>query len=178
MPRGGARKGAGRKPKPLAEKIAAGNPGHRPLTKVEFFDDTYDPSEPPSYLDDMIRVKDRPTQKPSEIYREAVRYMEPSGCLYLIPRELITEYALAKYNLLQTQYESRFYPIVGKTDNGSVEISKYQELAMKQEKIVLAIWSTIWDIISRNSERTIENPEQDLMKVMFGGRTRRKPKQE
>jgi len=177
MPRGGKRKGSGRKPKPLAEKIAAGNPGHRKLTKVDFFDDTYDPSEPPGYLDDMIRVKDHPTQKPSEVYREAIRYMEPSGCLYLIPRDLLTEYAIAKYNLLQTQYESKFYPIVGKTESGDVEISQYQELVMKQEKTVLSIWTVIWDIISRNSERIVDNPEHDMMKTMFGGRIRKPPKE-
>ena len=35
MPSGGVRKGAGRKPRPLAEKLAAGNPGHRPLKKLK-----------------------------------------------------------------------------------------------------------------------------------------------
>ena len=33
--RGGARIGAGRKKKALSEKIAAGNPGHRPLTMID-----------------------------------------------------------------------------------------------------------------------------------------------
>lgn len=36
MLRGEARKGTGRKPKPLSEKLAEGNPGHRPLKKLEF----------------------------------------------------------------------------------------------------------------------------------------------
>jgi hypothetical protein len=172
MPRGGKRKGSGRKPKPLAEKIAAGNPGHRPLTKVEFFDDSYNPSQPPDFIDDMRSLRDHPTKKPSEIYREQVEYLLPSGCLYLISREILTEYAIAKYNLLQAQYESKYYPIVGKTDKGSVEISQYQELVMKWSKTVLAIETFIWDIISRNSERVVDNPEHDLMKTMFGGRIR------
>lgn len=34
--RGGARAGAGRKPKAIAEKYANGNPGGRKLTVVEF----------------------------------------------------------------------------------------------------------------------------------------------
>ena len=33
--RGGARPGAGRKKKALSEKIAEGNPGHRPLTMID-----------------------------------------------------------------------------------------------------------------------------------------------
>ena len=33
--RGGARPGAGRKPKALKEKLDAGNPGHRKLTRLD-----------------------------------------------------------------------------------------------------------------------------------------------
>ncbi|GHU79150.1 hypothetical protein AGMMS49992_30820 [Clostridia bacterium] len=36
MPRGGARAGAGRKKKPLFNKLLEGNPGKRPLTTVQF----------------------------------------------------------------------------------------------------------------------------------------------
>ena len=51
MPRGGARKGAGRKPQPLAEKLAEGNPGHRPLKKLEFTGNGgNDSRKPPDYL--------------------------------------------------------------------------------------------------------------------------------
>ncbi len=48
---------------------------------------------------------------------------------------------------------------------------------MKQEKTVLSIWTVIWDIISRNSERIVDNPEHDMMKTMFGGRIRKPPKE-
>ena len=37
--RGGSRPGAGRKPKAIAEKLATGNPGGRPLTVVDFGDE-------------------------------------------------------------------------------------------------------------------------------------------
>jgi len=176
MPRGGARKGAGRKPKPLAEKIAAKNPGRRELTKAEFLRDDYDPSEPPEILDSFIRVHDHPTDRPSEIYRESVKYIEPSGCLHLIPQDLLSQHAIAKYNFLQAQFESRFYPIVGKDEKGNVEISKYLELVLKQEKTMLAIWQVILDIVFRNSERAIDVPEMDAMQTMFGGRKRREVK--
>ena len=40
--RGGARVGAGAKKKPLADKIAEGNPGKRKLTVIEFEDKATD----------------------------------------------------------------------------------------------------------------------------------------
>ena len=49
--RGGARPGAGRKKKALSEKIAAGNPGHRPLKMLDpVAIDTVDMPPPAEYL--------------------------------------------------------------------------------------------------------------------------------
>ena len=54
--RGGARIGAGAKKKPLAERIAEGNPGKRELTVIDFTDSTVDlegqpmPNHPRCYL--------------------------------------------------------------------------------------------------------------------------------
>ena len=48
--RGGARPGAGRKPKSLSEKLAAGNPGHRPLKMLDPVTiDTVDMPPPAEY---------------------------------------------------------------------------------------------------------------------------------
>jgi len=177
MPRGGARKGAGRKPRPLAQKIAEGNPGKRPLKKVEFADDSYDPSIPPEYLPMMERGRGATITTPNELYGEAIRYLEPSGCLYLIPSAMIMDYVIAKYYLLQAQYELANSVIVGKNpNNDNIEVSQFTEAMLKLQKNVLATWAPIWDIVSRNSERTVANPENDLMAVMFGGRTRKTQK--
>ena len=47
------------------------------------------------------------------------------------------------------------------------------------QKNVLATWEPIWDIVSRNCERLVTNPEQDLMAIIIGGRQRKaKPKGE
>lgn len=188
MPRGGARKGAGRKPKPLAEKLAAGNPGHRPLKKLEFAGKGgIDPRQPPDYLQVMEKRDIRPgIPTPTDLYTDTVKYLEPSDCLYLIPVSLIADYAMAKYHLLHAQYE------LGKTTNVTVvvkgkkpdgkpnevyELTDFAEAMLKMQKNVLATWEPIWEIVSRNCERLVTNPEQDLMAIIIGGRQRKtKPK--
>lgn len=185
MPSGGARKGAGRKPKPLAEKLVAGNPGHRPLKKVEFTGTGgVDPHKPPDYLRVMEKreQENRPSiPTPTELYIDTVQYLEPSGCLNLVPVALIADYAMAKYHLLHTQYELGRTATVTKIKKGAkkdseeiYEITDFAEVMLKMQKNVLATWEPIWDIVSRNSEQLVINPEKDTMAIIIDGR-RRKP---
>ena len=187
MPRGGARPGAGRKPKPLSQKLSDGNPGKRPLKKVEFSGNGgIDPRVPPDYLTVMEKRENRPgTPSPTELYIDTVNYLEPSDCLNLIPVSLIAYYALAKYHLLHSQYELGKTTNVTKVEKGKkrdgtpnevYEITDFAEVMLKMQKNVLACWEPIWDIVSRNSERLVTNPEQDLMAIIIGGRSRKKTK--
>jgi hypothetical protein len=154
MPSGGARKGAGRKPKPLAEKLAAGNPGHRPLKKVEFTGTGgVDPHEPPAYLRVMEKreQENRPgIPTPTELYTDTVKYLEPSGCLNLVPAALIADYAMAKYYLLHAQYELGKTATVVKIKKGlkkepaeTYEITDFAKAMLKMQKNVLATWEPI-----------------------------------
>jgi hypothetical protein len=185
MPSGGARKGAGRKPKPLSEKLAAGNPGHRPLKKVEFTGNGgFYSHQPPEYLRVMEKREQRPgIPTPTELYLETVKYLEPSDCLNLIPSALIADYAIAKYHLLHSQYElGRTSNVVEKESgrkrdgnpNREFVLTDFAEAMLKMQKNVLSTWQPIWDIVSRNSERLVMNPEQDLMAVIVSGRARKK----
>ena len=68
--RGGARPGAGRKKKALSEKIASGNPGHRPLKMLDpVAIDTVDMPPPAEYLSaeqrDGSAQKDAVWQEPA-----------------------------------------------------------------------------------------------------------------
>ena len=174
MPKGGARKGAGRKPKPLAEKLAAGNPGKRPLKKVEFENTSYNPAVPPAYLQDLEKKKGNSVTSPLEIYRETIAYLEPSECLHLIPAALIREYVMANYNMIQAHYELSHSSNVGVNNKGEVVITSFAEIMMKMQKQVLATWEPIWNIVSRSSERVLDNPEHELLSLILGGRVRKK----
>jgi hypothetical protein len=178
MPSGGKRKGAGRKPKPLSEKLAAGNPGHRPLKKIEFAGKGGNRRypEPPEYLTALDRST-RSLVSPNEIFMNTVKFLEPSECLNLIPIELIADYAMAKYYLICAQHELSRMAIVGRKGDTDFYITSFTEAMLKMQKNVLQTWEPIWEIVSRNSERLITNPEQDLIALIVGGRARkRKPK--
>ena len=177
MPRGGARKGAGRKPTPLAQKLSAGNPGNRPLKKVQFNGDGNDsnPSTPPDYLGLLEkRVPGAPT--PIEIYHEAIRYLEPSDCMNLIPSALIADYVMAKYYLICAQFDLSKTATVHQKGEKEYEITSFAEAMLKLQKNVLACWEPIWEIVSKNSERLVANPEQDLIMMLVGGRRRKQAK--
>jgi hypothetical protein len=178
MPSGGARKGAGRKPKPLAEKLAAGNPGHRPLKKMEFTGkgSTRRP-QPPEYLT-LLEKKTKGIPLPVEIFNDTVQYLEPSECLNLISTDLIADYAMAKYYLICAQYELSRTATVSKNDKNEFIITSFTEVMLKLQKNVLQTWEPIWEIVSRNSERLITNPEQALIAMIIGGRARKKRKGE
>ena len=174
MSHGGARKGAGRKPKPLAEKIAAGNPGHRPLKKVRFDGNGQD-ADPPDYLGLLEkRVPGAPT--PIRIYHETIRYLEPSGCLHLIPAALIADYVMAKYYLICAQFDLSKTATVIQKGNNDFAITSFAEAMLKLQKNVLACWEPIWEIVSKNAERLVTNPEQDLILMLAGSRQRKSAK--
>jgi len=174
MSKGGARKGAGRKPKPLAEKLAAGNPGKRPLKKVEFVNNTYDPSTPPAYLKALEKKSGNTVVTPTEIYQRVIAYLEPSDCLHLIPEELICEYVMANYYSVQAKYELSQSNHVGINNKGEVVVTSFAVFMQKQQKQVLDIWDKIWEIVSRNSERIMDNPEHDMLALILSGRVRKK----
>jgi hypothetical protein len=142
---------------------------------------------PPDYLQHMAKPDQlqRPVPTPVELYCDAVAYLEPSDCLPLIPAALIADYAMAKYHLINVQYELGRTATVTKIDKGlrkdgrpneAYELTDFAEAMLKMQKNVLATWQPIWDIVSRNSERLLTNPEQDLMALLIAGRQRRKPK--
>ena len=174
MPKGGARKGAGRKPKPLSQKLAEGNPGKRPLKKVEFVNTTYDPSEPPSYLLGFEKKVGNPVKiTPTEIYNRVIAYLEPSECLHLIPEELIENWVMANYHAKQAYHEMSFSHNVAQNSKGDMITTNYLDIVMKMQKRVEEAWKPIWEIVSRNSERTLGNPDTELLMTILGNKARK-----
>ena len=183
---GGKRTGSGRKPKDLYTKISEGNKGGRALKKVEFTEKHDFCKTPPAYLHGMKREKlENIVPTPMDIYHEVIEYLEPTECLNLIPKMLISDYVMAKYYLICSQQELKFVPTVvcmKKRDpkrnepNDFYEISNFANAMIKLQKNVLACWNPIWDIVSRNCQKLIENPEEDLFLTLFGARKRKSQK--
>ena len=77
--RGGARIGAGAKKKPLAERIAEGNPGKRELTVIDFTDSTVDlEGQPMPKPSKMLSAKQKNGKKlvAADVYKK-----HGTGCM-------------------------------------------------------------------------------------------------
>jgi len=180
MPRGGYRPNSGRKPAPLAEKIASGNPNKQPLKKVVFENRDGKPvktcRKPPPYLV-MMERKENGLPTPIELYHSVVEYLEPSECLNLIPTEILSDYVMAKYYLLCSQYELSYAPTVLtlKCEKGKAKdfkVSDFTKAMLQLQKNVVLCWQPIWEIVSKNSQKMIVNEGDALMSHFITARCR------
>ena len=191
MGHGGARKGAGRKPQKLESKVLTKHTSKKinktDLKKIEMLSDNIDPRQPPEYLHVMLKLDGQIcplSPLPIDVYREIVNYLEPSNCLHLIPRSLIADHAMAKYHLIQAQFElSQFTnvasPPVDKNGNSEghpaylpelPQITDFVKAMERLQKMVIDTWTPIWDIVSRNAERTVADSDEAVLKFMFTAR--------
>ena len=104
--RGGARMGAGAKKKPLADKIAEGNPGKRALTVIDFDSHAADlegqPMPKPSRLL-SAKQKDGKKLQAAEIYKNTWEWLHERGCSHLIPVQILEQYAMAISHWIQCE---------------------------------------------------------------------------
>ena len=106
MPRGGKRPGAGRPKKPLAEKLATGNPGKRPIKVLEFSGERKaEKPEPAPYLEILDGSGSVYYPSATDIFRKTVDWLETTGCLHFISPQLIEDFALNTSRRLWAGYE-------------------------------------------------------------------------
>ena len=90
--RGGARIGAGAKKKPLADKIAEGNPGKRKLTVIDFEDKATDlegqQMPKPSKLLSATQKDGKPLVA-EEVYKTTWEWLAERKCATLVSPQLL-----------------------------------------------------------------------------------------
>ena len=101
---GGKRAGAGRPKKSLSEKMASGNPGKRPLKKLEF-EEKKDQYPPPAAHLDILGGGTDFYPAASLIYTQTVDWLRTTGCLHLISPQLVEDYALNTNRRLWAEYD-------------------------------------------------------------------------
>ena len=104
--RGGARIGAGAKKKPLAERIAEGNPGKRELTVIDFTDSTVDlEGQPMPKPSKMLSAKQKNGKKlvAADVYKKTWNWLHERGCAALVSPELLERYAMSVARWIQCE---------------------------------------------------------------------------
>jgi hypothetical protein len=173
--RGGARVGAGAKKKPLADKIADGNPGGRKLTIMEFSDtaDLKGQAMPePNKMLEAIQ-KDGKTLVASEIYKSTWTWLNERGCAALVSPQLLERYAMSVARWIQCEEAVTEYGFLAKhPTTGNAIQSPYVAMGQNYMNQTNRLWMEIFQIVKENctGEYSGINPQDDVMERLLTAR--------
>ena len=173
--RGGARIGAGAKKKPLAEKIAEGNPGRRKLTVIDF-NDTADlegqPMPKPSAMLSATQ-KDGKTLIAAEIYEATWKWLSERGCTSLVSPQLLERYAMSVARWIQCEEAVTEYGFLAKhPTTGNAIQSPYVAMSQNFMSQTNRLWMEIYQIVKENcaGEYGGTTPQDDVMERLLTAR--------
>ena len=167
--RGGARPGAGRKKKALSEKIAEGNPGHRPLTMIDSSAmESVDMPPPSDYLSAMQR--DGKPLGADLIYIKVFEWLKAINCEKLVSPNMVEQYAICVSRWVQCEEAISKLGFIGKNaKTGAPMQSPFVSISQAYMKQANVIWADISQIVKENCsvEVKFNNPENDMMESLL-----------
>lgn len=173
--RGGARPGSGPKKKALADKIAAGNPGKRQLTVMEFKNaadlEGQEMPEPNKML--SAEQKDGTTLAADEIYKNTWTWLNARGCAALASPQLLERYAMSVARWIQCEEAvSSFGFLARHPTTGNAIQSPYVAMGQNYMSQTNRLWYEIFQIVKDNctSEYSGVNPQDDVMERLLTAR--------
>ena len=173
--RGGARVGAGAKKKPIADKIAEGNPGGRKLTVMEFKDTAdlkgLEMPEPNKMLEAI--QKDGKALVAGEVYRNTWQWLNERGCAALVSPQLLERYAMSVARWIQCEEAVTEYGFLAKhPTTGNAIQSPYVAMGQNYMNQTNRLWMEIFQIVKENctGEYSGANPQDDVMERLLMAR--------
>jgi len=173
--RGGARVGAGAKRKPLADKIAEGNPGRRRLTVTDF-DTTADlegqPMPKPSAMLSATQKDGKPLIA-AEIYEATWNWLAQRKCASLVSPQLLERYAMSVARWIQCEEAITEYGFLAKhPTTGNAIQSPYVAMSQNFMSQTNRLWMEIYQIVKENcaGEYGGATPQDDVMERLLQAR--------
>lgn len=174
--RGGARIGAGAKKKPLADKIAEGNPGKRALTVISFDDRAAElegqAMPTPSKMLSAVQ-KDGKALVAEDIYKETWEWLAERGCVSLVSPQLLERYAMSVARWIQCEEAVTEFGFLAKhPTTGSAIQSPYVAMSQNFMSQTNRLWMEIYQIVKENcaTEYTGVTPMDDTMERLLRAR--------
>ena len=163
--RGGARPGAGRKKKPLTERIEAGQKAT--ILKAPEIDAPEMPK-----IKDYFKAEQRMGELyAAEIYQETWDWLNERGCATLINPMLLEQYAMSAARWVQLEGINSQYGFISKTAQGNAAASPFVTQALAYMKQTDQLWYQIYQIVRENCSTTFEGtPQDDLMERLLRAR--------
>ncbi len=173
--RGGARIGAGAKKKPLADKIAEGNPSGRTLTVMEFSGATDLQGQVMPEPNKMLEAvqKDGKTLVAGEIYKNTWTWLNERGCATLVSPQLLERYAMSVARWIQCEEAVTAYGFLAKhPTTGNAIQSPYVAMGQNYMNQTNRLWYEIFQIVKENctGEYSGANPQDDVMERLLKAR--------
>ena len=164
--RGGARTGAGRKKKPLAEKLQEGRDA-TVLTMPE--EDALDGPE----VED-IRHFLSGEQRMGELYGQAIwdqmaAWLRDRNCAHLVSPHLLEQYSMAMGRWIQLENLSSELGFISKhPTTGAAIASPFVTMAQGYLKQANLLFQQIFSIVSANcTQPVVGNPQDDIMESLL-----------
>lgn len=173
--RGGARVGAGRKAKPLVEKLADGNTGHR-KTKITSFEDIpnlqgVEMPKPHEML--SAEQRDGSVLQAKDIYEQTWKWLTLRGCSTLVSPQLLERYAMAAARWIQCEESINTYGLLGKhpTTNSPIA-SPFVNMSQSYMNQTNRLWYEIFQIVKDNcaGDYSGVNPQDNVMERLLKAR--------
>jgi hypothetical protein len=173
--RGGARIGAGRPQKPLADKILEGNPGRRPLTVVEFpaIPDLEGTACPPPREFLAAMQKNGKESLAVDIYEKTWRWLKERGCSHLVTEVLIEKYAMSVSRWIMCEECITEFGFLAKhPTTGNPIPSPYVSMSQSFMKQANNIWYQIYQVVRENCSGDYKgaSPHEDVMERLLTAR--------
>lgn len=170
--RGGARVGAGRKAKPLIEKINDG----MAAAVIEL-------PEPSSFegvdvplVKEYLRAKQKSGKDlcAAEVYEETWKWLKERGCERVVNTQLVEQYAMSVSRWIQCEECISEYGFLAKhPTTGNAIASPYVSMSQTYMKQVNQIWYQIFQVVKENCSVEWQGgtPQDDVMERLL--KTRR-----
>ncbi|MEA4973658.1 MAG: terminase [Candidatus Metalachnospira sp.] len=165
----------GRPQKALAEKIANGNPGGRPLMVMEFTHaptlDCVEMPPPKEYM--KAQQKNGGKFCAEEIYIETWNWLHDRGCEKLVSTQLISQYAMSVSRWIQCEEAISTWGFLAKHPCTNQAIaSPYVSMSQTYMKQVNQIWGLIFQIVKENCsvEYQGSTPQDSTMERLLRAR--------
>ena len=166
--RGGARPGAGRKPKALTEKINEGRSAEVMLEPAELVGAEIPP------VKDFLKAPQKNGQPliAEEVYNDTYRWLQARGCEALVSPHLVEQYAMSVSRWVQCEnIVSQTGMLARHPTTGNAIASPYVAMSQAYMKQINSSWYQIYQIVKENCSTEFQgSPQDDLMERLLRSR--------
>ena len=168
--RGGARVGAGRKKKPLNEKITEGKANKAKVLKIDAKLEGADIPPIREYL--KAKQKNGIELCAEDVYIKTHEWLQKIGCEMLVNNQLIENYAMSVARYIQCELAISEFGFLSKhPTTGAAIASPYVSMSQNYLKQVNQTWLQIYQVVKDNCSGDYGgSPQDDLMERLLSGK--------